>query len=163
MTGSVEVSSLLDASVDDVWDRVITPDGINHELGPWLRMTVPSALKGATVDTVTVGVPLGRSWVLALGFVPVDFDDLCIAELGERHFVERSRLMSMRVWQHERAVTPEGDACRVSDRLTFEARALLRVIPGGTRAASAIVRRIFEHRHRRLRAYFGGRPLQERL
>src|SRR5687767_744285 len=109
MAEHVEQVSVVPASAAAVWERVITEEGINHELGPWLRMTMPPGLRGATIDDVAVGEPLGRSWVLALGVIPVDYDDLCLVELEPgRRFLERSKLFSMSMWQHERIVESEG-------------------------------------------------------
>ncbi|HEX2069136.1 MAG TPA: hypothetical protein VHH54_02905, partial [Actinomycetota bacterium] len=76
----VEVSSHVMARPDVVWRRIGTPEGINHELGPWLRMTTPRALRGYTLDDVPVGKPLGRSWLLLLRVLPFDFDNLMLAE-----------------------------------------------------------------------------------
>ena len=92
----------------EIWERAITEEGINDELRPILRMTMPPGLRGKTVDDVEVGVPLGRSWILLGGLLPVDYDDLCLAELEPgRRFLERSAPLSFSVWQHERVVEPE--------------------------------------------------------
>ena len=68
---------------------------------------------------------LGRSWILLGGLLPVDYDDLKLAELEPgRRFLERSRTLTFSVWQHERIVEPEGEGrCRVTDRLGFELQA----------------------------------------
>ena len=157
MDPSVEQVSRLAAPAADVWARAITSEGINHELGPCLRMTMPPSLRGATIDDLPVGEPLGRSWILLGGVLPVDYDDLRLAELDPgRRFLERSSMLSMRVWQHERIVDPAGGkACTVTDRLAFQLRRPLAWIPGADRLAAAIVRRLFAHRHRRLAAHFG--------
>jgi ligand-binding SRPBCC domain-containing protein len=149
---ALEQSSRLPAPAADVWARAVTEGGINDELRPLLRMTFPRELRGKTIDEVEVGVPLGRSWILLGGLVPVDFDDLCLAELDAgRRFLERSRTSSFAVWQHERIVEPEGDGrCRVTDRLAFELRSAVAWIPGMARLARAIVGALFRHRHRRL-------------
>src|SRR6478752_8842001 len=116
----VERTSLLLADADTVWARVTTPAGVNDELRPWLRMTVPRAWRHRSIADVAPGEHVGRSWILLLGVVPFDADDLTIAEIGGRHFVERSPLLSAASWQHERAVTPTAAGCRLVDRLTFE-------------------------------------------
>ena len=156
MTPDVEQVSRVAAPAAEVWARAVTPEGINHELAPWLRMTMPAALRDATIDDVRTGEPLGRSWLLLGGVFPVDYDDLRLAELEPgRRFLERSSMLTMRVWQHERVVDPDGPgACTVTDRLTFELRRPLRWIPGMDRLARAIVGRLFAHRHRRLAARF---------
>lgn len=153
--GFVEVSSELGASPDQVWARVTTPEGINYELGPLMKMTMPRGSKNLSIATVPLDEKIGRSWVLAFGFIPFDYDDLTLAERGPGfRFLERSRLGSMTSWQHERTVEPRGSGSIVTDRLAFVPRVFFRIIPGGLRAATAIVRAIFNHRHKRLRAYF---------
>ena len=148
----VEQSSVLARPAGVVWDRAITDEGINDELAPILRMTMPDGLRDKTVETVEVGVPLGRSWILLGGLLPVDYDDLALAELEPgRRFLERSRTLTFSVWQHERIVEPEGEgSCRVTDRLGFELKRGVAWIPGMARLASAVVAFLFRHRHRRL-------------
>jgi hypothetical protein len=136
----------------EMWARAISEQGINDELAPILRMTMPAGLRGRTIDDVEVGVPLGRSWILLGRVLPVDYDDIRLAELdpGSR-FLERSSMLSMRVWQHERIVEPADErSCTVIDRLAFELRRPLAWIPGSERLATAIVAFLFRHRHRRL-------------
>ena len=151
----VERASDLAADADAVWAWVTTAAGVNDELRPWMRMTVPRGWKDGSLGTVEPGVPIGRSWILFLGVIPFDADDLTIAELGPRHFVERSPLFSAASWQHERAVTPTASGCRLVDRLTFESRPLTARIPGGVQLHRAVIAAIFRHRHRRLVRRFG--------
>ena len=149
---ALEQSSLVALSAQEMWARAVSADGINDELAPILRMTRPAGLRGKTIDDVEVGVPLGRSWILLGRVLPVDYDDICLAELEPgRRFLERSSMLSMRVWQHERTVEPAGErSCTVTDRLEFELRRPLGWIPGSGRLATAIVGFLFRHRHRRL-------------
>lgn len=155
MAVEVEQVTRMAAPATAVWERAITPEGINHELGPWLRMTMPAGLRDATIDDVRVGEPLGRSWILLGGVLPVDYDDLCLAELEPgRRFLERSTMLSMGLWQHERVVEPAGAAaCEVTDRVAFELRRPLAWVPGSDRLARWLVSRVFAHRHRRLAAW----------
>lgn len=135
---------------------MVSPGGINHELGPWIRMTMPRGLRHKTIDDVKPGQQLGRSWLLLFGVIPFDYDDLGLAELEPgRRFLERSTMLSMRRWEHERSVTPAGDgACEVTDRVAFELRRGLARLPGLERPVRALIARVFEHRHRRLTAHF---------
>ena len=145
-------SSVIRRAAGEVWARAVSEEGINHELAPVLRMTVPPGLRGKTVDDVEVGTVVGRSWILLGRLLPVDYDDLCIAELEPgRRFLERSRTLSFSLWQHERIVEPIDDrSCRVTDRLSFELKHGVAWIPGAPRLARAIVAFLFRHRHRRL-------------
>jgi ligand-binding SRPBCC domain-containing protein len=142
--------SALAAPAEQVWAAATSPEGINHELGPLVRMTVPA---GVVLDAarVPIGEPLGVSWVLAFGFLPLERMHLVIAEFGPGfRFLESSRVAVQRTWRHERIVEPVASGCVVRDQLTFEPRvALMRPF------VTAIVRRLFEHRHARLRRRFG--------
>jgi ligand-binding SRPBCC domain-containing protein len=152
----VTQTSALAAPAETVWARAVSEEGINYELRPFLRMTMPPALRGRTIDDVPVGEPLGRSWILLFGLLPVDYDDLALAELEPgRRFLERSKLGSMSFWQHERSVEPADSGCRIRDHLTFELRRPLRWVPGSEAIAAATIRALFARRHRRLAAYHG--------
>ena len=151
----VEQRSALATSADAVWAWVTTGAGVNDELWPWLRMTVPAGWRDRSIADATPGARIGRSWLLLLGVLPFDADDLTIVEIGPHHFVERSPLLSAASWQHERSVTATPGGCRLADRLTFEPRALVARIPGGIRLQSRVIVAIFRHRHRRLARRFG--------
>jgi len=148
------VSSKLNAPAREVWKRVITPEGINDEMGPWMKMTLPKGVESLSLESVTLGEPIGRSWILLFGVLPIDYDDVTLIELEDgRRFLERSPMMSMRLWEHERSVDPVDGGCTVTDRIRFQPRlGLLRGLMG------PIFNRFFRHRHRRLQRHFGGRP-----
>ena len=145
------VSSELAAPVSEVWSHVASLEGVNHELGPWFRMTAPAGTE-LSPATVPLGQPWFRSWLLLLGVLPVDYDALCIERIeAERGFLERSSMLSARVWEHERTLEPlPGGGTRVSDRVEFVPRIRLTA-----RLHRAVIRALFAHRHRRLRARFG--------
>lgn len=140
------------AEIGDVWDRVVTPEGINDEMRPWITMSLPRAAGDITIDTVTVGEPVGRAWLRLFGLVPFDYDHLTVAELEPgRRFHETSTMLSMRRWEHERTLTEVEGAARVHDRVTFEPRLPL---PGVAPVIRRVLRAFFGHRHRRLRRHF---------
>jgi ligand-binding SRPBCC domain-containing protein len=149
----VERQSIIDAPADRVWARVITPEGINDELRPWMTMSMPRGAESLTVENVPIGTPVGRCWMRLFGVLPFDYDRLMIAELEPgRRFDEQSTMMSMRQWRHERSVTPDGEVKTVvHDRLTFELRMPLRPV---TPVVAAGIRALFGHRHRRLQRHF---------
>ena len=147
---SFEISTELPASADDVWAHVTTPAGINGELMPLMRMTIPPSFAGASIDDLVVGERVGRCWVLMGGFLPDDYDDLTVAELGPgRRFLEQSQMLTQAWWQHERVVDDAGAGARITDRLSWRGR---------NRVFEALYARmvpvIFTHRHRRLRRHF---------
>jgi len=150
---TVEHTSVVRGNARDVWQHATSLDGINHEMGPWLQMTVPPEARGLTLDAAlgSLGEPLFASRVLLLGVVPVDRMRITIVELEPgRRFVEQSPMLTLRFWRHERTIVAEGEACRVTDELTFAPPIAL---------FAPILRRVIEaffaHRHRRLAAIFG--------
>jgi ligand-binding SRPBCC domain-containing protein len=152
----IVVTSRVNAPPEDVWRRVTTPEGVNYELAPVLKMTIPRRLRSLTLETAPLDTRICRSWILFLGLIPVEFDDLTLAERGPGHrFLERSQMMTMRLWEHERSVHSDGPMSLIADRVAFELRAGLRQIPGSTRLSRLVIGALFRHRHRRLRRYFG--------
>jgi ligand-binding SRPBCC domain-containing protein len=147
----LRVSSRLRAAPDAVWERIVTPEGVNAELGPLLRMTVPRGLDDFGIEDVEPG-EVGRSWILLLGLIPFDYDDLRLERVDPgRGFLERSRMLSQRLWEHERTIEPTAEGCELSDRVAWEPRLPL---PGAS--FGPLVGAVFRHRHRQLRRQFGG-------
>jgi ligand-binding SRPBCC domain-containing protein len=148
-----ERRATIPAPADEVWGRVVSPEGINDEMRPWLTMSVPRDAEGMTIDEVEVGRPVGRAWIRLFGILPVDYDHLTIAELeAGRRFREESTMLSMRRWVHDRTVEPIDDhRSLVIDRITLGPRLHLRPV-------GPLVRRVLEayfgHRHRRLARHF---------
>jgi hypothetical protein len=153
---SVTVASRLDVPADRAWRHATSFEGINYELMPLMRMTAPREIRSLDESTVKLGERLCRSWVLLAGVIPFEYDDVTIVELEPgRRFLERSPMLTQRVWQHERVVEPLGpEACTLTDRLSFEPK-----LDALGPVAHGIVRRQFAHRHRRLRARFGGQAV----
>lgn len=148
----IRVASRLDASPDAVWERVITPEGVNDELRPLLRMTIPSGFGRLDPESIALGEPIGRSWVLLFGLLPFDYDDLTLVRIEPRRgFLERSRMLSQRSWEHERTLEPAGGGCLISDRVRWQPRLGLPAAP-----LRPAIGWFFGHRHRRLRRRFGG-------
>jgi ligand-binding SRPBCC domain-containing protein len=147
----ITISSVLAAPREEVWARVTSQQGLDHEFRPVLRMRFPTPYRGGTIADLPVGEPVGRAWLLLGGMFPVDYDDLCLAEVVVgSHFLERSKLGSARRWEHERRLEDVvGGSTRLTDRLSFEPR---RGVPPAV--ARALVGAFFGHRHRRLRAWF---------
>lgn len=152
--GEVRVtrSVVVDAPREQVWDLVITPEGINQELLPVLSMRMPARYRGGTIATVPVGEPLGRAWLRLGGVLPVDFDSLQLVSVDPPHqFHERSWMLAARVWEHRRSLEDLGQG---RTRVTDELRMVPRVpLPAPLRAlVGRGIDALFRHRHRRLGA-----------
>jgi ligand-binding SRPBCC domain-containing protein len=148
----IERQSVVDAPTDEVWRRVVTPEGINDEVRPIMTMSIPRGAQEMTIDEVPLGTPIGRAWLRLFGVLPFDYDYLTIVEVQPgRAFREESTMLSMRLWRHERSVTPDGATAIVHDRITFQLRAGLRPL---TPVLAAGIGALFSHRHRRLQRHF---------
>jgi len=149
----ITIGSRLAAPAEAVWARVITPAGINDEMRPLMRMTVPRGLEDFGIENVRPGERIGRSWVFAFGLIPFDYDDLVLERVEPgRGFLERSSMLTQRLWEHERTIEPDGaGGCTLVDRVAWEPRLPL---PGDW--VRPLVAAIFRHRHARLRRRFGG-------
>lgn len=152
-TWSFVQESTVAAPAEAVWDRIVTPDGINDEMRPWMTMSVPRGADGITIDTVELGTPVGRAWLRLFGVLPFDYDHLVIVSIEPgRRFREESTMASMRQWVHQRTVDPAGsDSCTVTDEITFTPRLGFR--PAGPLLVR-VVAAFFRHRHRRLALHF---------
>ena len=149
---TVEKRVLVQSHVEHVWAQVVTQSGFNHEMRPWVTMRMPRAARGLTVETVPLGRPVGRAWLRLLGVIPFDYDRLVIVELEPgRRFLERSTMLSMRQWEHERILTPTAGGTEVHDRIAFEPRLALRPL---SRLLARGVDTFFQHRQRRHRQHF---------
>jgi hypothetical protein len=131
---------------------VITPEGINDEMRPYLRMTLPPGVGEISPETVELGVPIGRSWILLFGLLPFDYDEVCLVRLEPgRGFLERSKMLSQQVWEHERTIELAEGGCTVTDRVSWQPHLGL---PGAP--LRPVIGWFFRHRHKQLQRHFGG-------
>jgi hypothetical protein len=152
--GGFSIASTLAAEPAAVWGRAMSAEGINAELGPLLRMTVPRGLESLDLHALEPG-PLGRSWLLLFGLVPIDYDEIGLEWIEPgRGFLERSSMLTLRLWEHERTIAAGEGGTTIADRLAWEPRLPL---PG--RLLGPLVAALFRHRHRQLQRHFGGAPL----
>jgi len=142
---SFSLASMLPLPADHVWKNVATLDGVNRELLPWLRLTVPGSARGLIISDAEVGVHLFHSWLLVGAILPVDRHRFCFEEVEDGYFLETSSSWLHSSWRHERSVVPRDGGCLLTDRVGFQPRVTLL---GGLFAR--VVQATFTHRHRRL-------------
>jgi hypothetical protein len=147
-----EITTDLATCAKTVLAHAGTMRGVNDELGPFLRMTVPEELAARSIFEAEPGIRLFRSWVLLLGILPIDFDDLVLEEIDpDSGFIEQSTMGTMSRWRHERRVLARGEGgSTIRDHLTFEP-----TVRASGPVLELIVKALFTHRHRRLLKRFG--------
>lgn len=147
-TRTVRRTTVVDVGPDALWSWVTDFTNINHELWPLMQMRVPRRLRGMRVADLEPGQRLGRIPILYGGILPLDYDDLTVAEIEPGRFLERSTMASMSLWQHERTITTADDGrSRLTDVLTFSPRLPLRPL---TPLLVRVVALLFSHRQRRV-------------
>jgi ligand-binding SRPBCC domain-containing protein len=145
------VSEVL-ASVDDVWQLVTTQEGINLEMGPYVKMTMPKAFRGKSIADVSPGTHIGKSYLFLFGVVPFGYDDITVAQIDPgRMFREESTMTGMRTWIHHRTLEPSNGKTIVTDEVTLAPQL---PIPGLKGLLGLILAAFFDHRHRRLQGHF---------
>lgn len=150
-----ELTSELAAPPAEVWRVVTDMDRVNDELSPWFAMTTPERGMSLDDERVVLGKRLFRSWILAFGVVPVDYDDVVLESFEPgRFFRERSTMLTQRAWHHDRELEPCAAGTLLTDRLAWTPR-----VPGAGAVFALMVPRLFRWRHRQLRRRFGGRQL----
>lgn len=146
----ISIESTVAADREAVWCSISTMAGVNHELRPALVMTSPRGHETLPTEVIP-GRVVFVSWLLLFGLLPFDRHALAFERVDDGFgFIEESTSWLHRRWRHERTLTALDGGCRVVDDLVVEARL------GFSRPlTAAVVRRLFEHRHRRLARRFG--------
>lgn len=148
----IVVESRLAADAATVRARVSTMAGVNRELRPIARMTVPPGFSRIDQNDVPLGQVMLRSWVLLFGFLPYDRHALRLIGLDPgRGFHEESTSWAHKRWTHIRALSPCAGGTLVRDEVSFETR-----LPFLAPLLRPIIAAVFRHRHRVLRRDFGG-------
>jgi hypothetical protein len=145
-TRSFELSSRIDGvDAKEVWERVASWAGVNHELAPFFRLTHRARFPSLG-DIPATGRCYFVSVVLFLGAIPVDLHRIAFRAFDRgRSYNERSSNLMMRSWSHDRSIRPVADGVVIRDVCAFEPRLL---VPGAL--LLPIVRWLFRRRQRRL-------------
>ncbi len=124
---------------------------MNWELRPLVRMTAPVAWQDCGIDQWETERVLFKSWILLFGILPVDRHAFRLRRVDrESGFLESSSSWLNRAWIHERTTVPSGTGCTVIDRVSVVGR-----FPLFTAFLMPIYKRVFRHRHNRLRQRYG--------
>ena len=144
-------ASSLELSAEE-FIRALTLGGVNRELRPLVRMTAPDEWASRPILDWPEQQALFSSWILFLGILPVDRHSFYLESIKpDRGFSEQSSSTVNSIWLHERKVVAIPSGCRVTDNVEFQCR-----LPLAGIILKQIYRLVFLHRHRNLRAMYGG-------
>tara|TARA_R110002049_G_scaffold229987_1_gene402124 strand:+ start:446 stop:898 length:453 start_codon:yes stop_codon:yes gene_type:complete len=146
-----EVSSNLNITPEEV-KGLLTMKGVNRELSPFIRMTAPPEWSDKPIYEWPTDEALFSSWILLFGILPIDRHTFFFKRIdGQQGFAEASSSTTNKLWLHRREFVRNGDLCRVTDTVEFHCR-----LPILGYVLAPIYHFIFKHRHRVLRAQYGG-------
>ena len=105
-------TSVLAVQRETLWSVVSTMKGVNAELMPLIRMTVPGPA-GMNLEDMPLGEVGFHSWLLLGGLLPFDRHAMRLLEVEAGHrFLESSSSWLQAVWQHERRLETVAGGCR---------------------------------------------------
>ena len=137
-----------------VWQHVSTMAGVNAELWPLMRMTVPEQHKGFDISHAPTKIVCFHSWLLLGGVIPIDRHSLTLDQVYEaKGFDERSYSFLQKEWVHQRRVEPLGDERCIVEDLVNPTPRIGAIAP----LVVIIARSLFEHRHHRLRERYNSK------
>ena len=146
-----QVSSNLDLNPEDVMG-LLTMDGVNGELGPFVHMTAPPEWSSKAIFEWPTGKVLFSSWILLFGIFPIDRHKFFLRSVDRQlGFTEESSSLTNKLWHHRRSIDSNGALCRVTDTVEFQCR-----LPLLAYILAPAYRFIFKHRHKVLRSHYGG-------
>ncbi|MCE9598137.1 MAG: hypothetical protein K8S54_09245 [Spirochaetia bacterium] len=121
-----EHSSLLNTTPTVLKEHSSRIAGVNREMFPIARMTVPAEYASMDLSQAQPGKKLFRSWILFLGFIPIDYDDITFTDIfPDGGFQESSTMATNRIWKHRRAIVLEQSGTRLTDLIQYEPRIYL--------------------------------------
>lgn len=146
MASTVELTTHLDCTPDEAWERVQTSALLDHIAAPMIRF-VPR--DGSFPQTWRPGEY--RAWMFLFGFIPLGWQAIAISvpePSGTTRYVRDNGYSPLiKRWDHWIEIAPDGSGCgtRYTDRVEIEAGLLTPLI-------AAFARVFYAHRQRRWRA-----------
>ena len=95
----IQRSSHLSEDSGGIWRVIGTMRGVNAELMPWIRMTVPRVYAEVCFEEMPRDTVAFKSWILLFGFIPIDRHTfLWVRVESAVSFVEESSSWLQRRW-----------------------------------------------------------------
>lgn len=147
---SFEIVSVLEVKADRLAKDVLTMEGVNYELSPWLQMSAPEEWQTKPIKHWPINREIFKSWIRLFGFIPVDLHVFKLIETSEKGIKECSSSIINKYWKHDRTILKLDAVSTVRDSLEFHPRLyFLRFI------LKPLYKSVFIHRHYRLKQKYG--------
>lgn len=143
---SFEIVSVLEVKADRLAKDLLTMEGVNYELSPWLQMSAPEEWQTKPIKHWPINRKLFKSWITLFGLIPVDLHAFKLIETNENGIKECSTSIINTYWKHERTILKFDTVSKVRDTLEFQPRlSWLAFI------LKPIYKSVFIHRHNKLK------------
>ena len=140
-------TSIVELESIQLWKALTNMQGVNYELAPFVKMTVPIAYQDFTIADAPIGEQLFKSVILLFQLIPVDIHYFKLEKvIPNERFEEDSTSLMHYFWKHTRILTAVDEGTEVKDIIQFRPR-----IPLIGFVLQPIYQFIFKNRHQRLR------------
>lgn len=100
-----EIESQLAVDSNNLAQDSLTMSGVNYELGPFLKMSVPDLWQSKSITEWPTKQSLFSSNILLFGFIPIDRHYFKFKTIDSFGFNESSKSLMNSLWSHERLIS----------------------------------------------------------
>ena len=143
-------TSTLNLPRTQLWQEVTNMQGVNYELAPFVKMTLPKEYEQFTIQDAPVGEKLFTSIILFFKFIPVDIHHFRLDQVvTNERFEENSTSLMHQFWRHTRILRRIENGTEITDVIQFLPR-----LPLIGYLLQPVYQFVFRNRHQRLRNKF---------
>ena len=142
---TLELEVTLPISATQLSNDLLSMDGVNAELWPYLKMTTPKDFCANPIDQWPINKNIFTSKVLLLGVLVFDIHQFKFKSVSKMGFNESSQSLLNSVWCHDRSLKKHDSHTIVRDVVHYQCRFnLLGWL------LKPVYKMLFKHRHKRL-------------
>ena len=141
------IQSVVNVETNQLWQVLTNMQGVNYELAPFVKMTIPKEYRDFTIADAPIGEKLFKSVILFFQFIPVDIHHFKLEKVvPNERFEENSSSLMHYFWKHTRILTTIDKGTLVKDTIQFYPR-----LPLIGFFLKPIYQLVFKNRHQRLK------------
>ena len=144
-----EMETSLAVSPDQLASDLLLMSGVNYELSPLLKMSVPQTWAAKPISDWPVNNNIFSSTILLFGFIPIDLHRFKFLSVHGMGFKESSKTLLNSLWSHQRTISSNGSGAKVTDVVYYKSKlGFLGYL------FKPLYQSIFAHRHKRLKSKY---------